>query len=81
MKFYNIMKDGIFNVIDEGQYEAIYKPKGWKITGIVGEDTRETEIPTSPRDEIIKKNTNKMKRTAPKKFDDKLIKDNEDGTL
>ena len=28
MKFYNIVKDGIFNVIDEGQYEAIYKPCG-----------------------------------------------------
>ena len=31
MRFYNIIKDGIENVIDEGQYEAIYKPKGWKI--------------------------------------------------
>ena len=75
MKFYDIEKNGIKNVIDERQYERIYKPKGWKITGIVGEDTRETEIPTSPRDEIIIKNTDKMKRTKEKKFDDKLIKD------
>ena len=78
MKFYNIVKDGIFNVIDEGQYEAIYKPMGWKI---VGQEPSEEATPPTPYDEIIKKNTNKMKRTAPKKFDDKLIKDNEDGTL
>ena len=72
MRFYNIIKDGIENVIDEGQYEAIYKPKGWKIVGVCGE----TEpFPSVPEDEIIKKNTNKMKRTTPKKFDDNLIKD------
>lgn len=75
MKFYDIEKDGIKNVIDERQFEALYKPKGWKIVGIVGEDTKESEIPTSPRDEIIIKNTDKMKRTKEKKFDDKLIKD------
>ena len=75
MKFYDIEKNGIKKVIDERQYEKIYKPKGWKITGIVGEDTRETEIPASPRDEIIIKNTDKMTRTKEKKFDDKLIKD------
>lgn len=28
-KFYNIEKDGIANVIDEYQYDAIYKPMGW----------------------------------------------------
>ena len=72
MKFYNIEKDGVKNVIDEAQYEAIYKPNGWKI---VSEEEPEIKEPTKPTDEIEKKNRNKMKRVAPKKFDDKLIKD------
>ena len=72
MKFYNIIKDGIKNVIDEWQYESIYKPAGWKI---VGTESFEKPSASIPQDEIIKKNTNKMKRTMPQKFDDKLIKD------
>ena len=36
MRFLNIEKDGIKNVIDEGQFYAIYQPAGWAIIG--GED-------------------------------------------
>ncbi len=73
MKFYNIEKSGIKNVIDEGQYEAYYKPQGWQITGIVGEPEMVTG--TSPNDEIIIKNTAKMKRKRSESFDDGLIKE------
>lgn len=70
MRFFNIVKDGIKNVIDEAQYEAIYKPAGWKIA-----DANETapKKTSDPHDEIIIKNKEKMKRHAPQKFDDKLI--------
>lgn len=71
MKFLNIVKDGIDNIVDEAVYEAIYKPAGWKI---VGDCELKTEKTKSPDDEIVKKNVNKMKRRAPEKFDDKLIK-------
>ena len=77
MKFLSIEKSGIENVVDEAQFEAIYKPAGWKIIGEEGA----TETTNSPTDEIVKKNTNKMKRQVPKKFDDKLIKGEEDGAL
>lgn len=81
MRFLNIEKDGIKNVIDEGQFYAIYQPAGWTIIG--GEDADKiVEKTAAPTDEIVKKNTNRMKRTAPKKFDDHLIKeDNTDGAL
>lgn len=70
MKFLKIIKDGIDNVVDEVQFEKIYKPYGWKIVG----DEGAPELTSSPQDEIIKKNNARMKRQPEKKFDDKLIK-------
>ncbi len=78
MKFLNIVKDGIDNVVDEALYEAVYKPAGWKV---VGENTLAIEKTIDAADEIVKKNTNKMKRTVTKKFDDKLIKDKGNGEI
>lgn len=71
-KFYNIEKDGIANVIDEYQYDAIYKPMGWKIVGNAGGDSEDT--PTSATDEAEIRNKTRMRRKADKTFDDNLIK-------
>ncbi len=71
MKFFNIIKDGIKNIIDEAQYETIYKPAGWKIADVSESTPKKT---SAPHDEIIIKNTEKMKRKAPQKFDDNLFR-------
>lgn len=72
-RFYNIEKSGIKTVIDEHQYEAIYKPKGWKISGIAAGEADVT--PTSPTDETQIKNKARMRKASEKKnFDDDLIK-------
>lgn len=78
MKFFNIRKDGIENVVDEAVYKAIYQPAGWKV---VNEGFTSEEIQTSASDEIIKKNTNKMQSVVPKSFDDGLIKVKENGKI
>ena len=78
MKFLNIVKDGIPNVVDEAMYKAVYKPVGWKI---VSEELAREEIKTSPADELVQKNTTRMKRVTPEAFDDKLIKDKGNGKL
>lgn len=70
MKFLKIQKDGIDNLVDEAQFEKIYKPYGWKVIKEEGGP----ELTSSPQDEIVKKNNNRMRRQSAKKFDDKLIK-------
>lgn len=71
MQFLKITKDGIDNVVDEALYEAVYKPAGWKV---VGGNAAQTELTKSPEDEIVKKNTIRMRKTKAKKFNDNLIK-------
>lgn len=78
MKFLNIMKDGIANVVDEGVYEAIYRPAGWEI---VDENTFVPELTQSPSDEIVKKNVNRMKRVNSFEFNDKLLKGEGNGKI
>lgn len=77
-RFYNIEKSGIKNVIDEFQYEAYYKPQGWKIVSVIDENGAVTEV-SSPKDETTIKNIRKVKKRAEKKneFDDGLIKGKE----
>lgn len=80
MKFYNIEKDGIKNVIDEAQYESIYKPRGWKIVSdaITGELIQGSDVKA---EEKIK-NRNKVAKVKPQKFDDGIIKeDGENGDV
>lgn len=73
-RFYEIENRGVRTCVDEYQYEAIYKPKGWKIERVTGGEP--DPVPTSPTDEAERKNLNRMKRTpAKKKFDDNLIKE------
>lgn len=78
MKFLNIVKDGIDNVVDEAVYEAVYKPAGWKI---VSNNAVETELTKSPNDEIVKKNTSRIKNVKAQKFNDKLLKEESDGKV
>lgn len=72
MRFLRIIKDGIENVVDEAQFKKIYEPAGWKA---LEEQEPNAESAGKPDDEIRKKNINKMKRTKPQKFDDKLLRD------
>lgn len=73
-RFYEIENRGVRTCVDEYQYEAIYKPKGWKIERVTG--GAPDPVPTSPTDEAEIKNLTRMKRTpAKKKFDDNLIKE------
>ena len=80
MRFYNIEKDGIKNVIDEAQYESIYKAYGWKIVSdaVTGEIIKGSDI----RAEEKIKNRNKVAKVKPQKFDDGIIKeDSENGDV
>lgn len=78
-RFYNIEKSGIKNVIDEFQYEAYYKPKGWKIVSVIEENGAVTQV-SSPKDEQKIKNVRRVKKKSEEKneFDDGLIKGKED---
>lgn len=78
MRFLNIIKDGIENVVDEALYEATYKPAGWKV---VGDSSVKVELTNSPDDEIIKKNTHKMQMVTPQEFNDKLLKGEGNGKV
>lgn len=72
MEFYNIVKDGVTNTVDAGQYESIYKPAGWRI--IREQKINPVKI-SKAEDEERFLNTEKMKKSKPKKFSDGLIKD------
>lgn len=78
-RFYNIEKSGIANVIDEFQYEAYYKPNGWKIVSVVGE-SGSVVTKSSSKEETTIRNVRKMKKKSEKsnEFDDGLIKGKED---
>ena len=78
-RFYNIEKSCIKNVIDEFQYEAYYKPKGWKIVSVIEENGAVTQV-SSPKDEQKIKNVRRVKKKSEEKneFDDGLIKGKED---
>lgn len=77
-----IIKDGIHNVVDEEQFERIYKPKGWCLTDshynefVEGEAT---PVEVVGVDEVKIINYTKMakKKKQSNKFDDKLIKQQE----
>ena len=78
MKFLNIFKDSIENVMDEGLNNAVYKLAECKITD---EEPAGSKITVGSADEIIKKNTNKMKQSTMKNFSDKLFKGESNGKI
>lgn len=80
MRFYNIEKSGIKNVIDEAQFEKIYKPKGWKIVGDA--ETGELIAASDVHAETKIRNKARMQKVKPQKFDDGLFKEEkEDGEI
>ena len=71
----HIKKGSVKNVVDREMYEKNYKPLGWVIDSDYHEQVDEVqETIKSLRSEQEIKNYTKMKRANEKKFDDKLIK-------
>lgn len=79
MRFYNIEKSGIKTVVDEMQFEKLYKPKGWKI--LSNAVTGELILPSDMYAEQKIKNRNKAKKPLNDKFDDGLFKERTDNDV
>lgn len=71
----NIIKGSIRNVVDEEQFEKLYKPNGWRLD--ISEDNSKEKEPQIPLDllntETEVKNFIKMKNKQPKHFNDGLF--------
>ena len=71
----NIIKGSIRNVVEEEQFEKLYKPNGWLLD--LSEDIAKDKEPQIPLDllntESEVKNYIKMKKKQPKRFDDGLF--------
>ena len=72
-----IVKNGLYNDVNEQLFEKVYKPQGWKRA-----DEQDTEVKVenqaiaeqNGQQKIIELNDNK-KRQKTKKFDDNIIKE------
>lgn len=73
MKSVYIKKDGIVNVVDEAQFNSIYKPAGWVIDKAAESTSAEKIIKELKTQTKIKNYTN-MKKDSKKAFDDGLLK-------
>ena len=69
MRFFNIEKGSVKTVIDETQFEKIYKPQGWKVVN----DAETGELINNINAEGKIKNINKMKKVKDEKFNDGLF--------
>lgn len=69
MRFFNIEKGSVKTVVDETQFEKIYKPQGWKI--VSNAETGELIRDKNAGEKI--KNINKMKKVKDEKFNDGLF--------
>ena len=69
MRFFNIEKESVKTVVDEIQFEKIYKPKGWKV--VSNAETGELIKDINAEEKI--KNINKMKKVKDEKFNDGLF--------
>lgn len=65
----------IRNVVDEEQFEKIYKPKGW-VLETQEEEKKDPYIEDLKKEDEIK-NYKAMRRKKPKAFDDGLVKKKE----
>ncbi len=69
----NIIKGSIRNVVDEAQFEKLYKPNGWQID-TTKESMPELKVPIDNlKTETEVKNYIKMKNCKTNKFDDDLF--------
>ena len=66
------MSYDIHNVVDEEQFEKIYKPKGWVLEN-QEEEKKDPYLEELQKEEEIK-NYKTMKSKKPKAFDDGLVK-------
>lgn len=71
----NIIKGSIRNVVEEEQFEKLYKPNGWQLD--MSEDNskvKEQQIPLDLLNTVSEvKNYIKMTKKQPKHFDDGLF--------
>lgn len=70
----NIIKGSIRNVVEEEQFEKLYKPNGWRLDDSVEDASKEPKIPLDILNtETEVKNYIKMTNKQPKKFNDGLF--------
>lgn len=69
MRFFNIEKGSVKTVVDETQFEKIYKPQGWKVVS----NAETGELINNINVEGKIKNINKMKKVKDEKFNDGLF--------
>ena len=69
MRFFNIEKGSVKTVVDETQFEKIYKPQGWKVVS----NAETGELINNINSEGKIKNINKMKKVKDEKFNDGLF--------
>lgn len=69
MRFFNIEKGSVKTVVDETQFEKIYKPQGWKVVS----NAETGELINNINAEGKIKNINKMKKVKDEKFNDGLF--------
>ena len=67
-----IIKGSVRNVVDEVQFEKLYKPNGWKIDEFADEKQPNESI-KDLKTQTELKNYTQMKRQKTKKFNDKLF--------
>lgn len=70
----NIIKGSIRNVVEEEQFEKLYKPNGWRLDISEEKTSKEPQIPLDLLNtESEVKNYIKMTKKQPKHFDDGLF--------
>ena len=69
MRFFNNEKGSVKTVVDETQFEKIYKPQGWKVVS----NAETGELINNINAEGKIKNINKMKKVKDEKFNDGLF--------
>lgn len=70
----NIIKGSIKNIVDEEQFERLYKPNGWRIDDTIQAKNPKSEIPLNLLNtETEVRNYINMTKKQPKHFDDGLF--------
>lgn len=74
-----IIKGSLRNVVDERQFEKLYRPNGWRLDedNVLSSqvDSDEVKAIKTFSTEAEVNNFVKMKKKKPRKFDDKLFKE------
>ncbi len=68
-----IIKGSLRNVVDEVQFEKLYKPNGWRLDEVEEQPSEMSKVIDTLHTESELKNYLKMKNTKAKQFDDKLF--------